>query len=109
MEMSRGDLITVALPGDYGKPRPALIVQADAFLDLDSLTILRLTSDRYDAPLVRVDVSPKPGNGLRWESQIMIDKAATVPKARIGQRIGRLDGITMRKVDELLARFLGLG
>ena len=106
--MSRGDLITVALPGDYGKPRPALIVQGDAFLGLDSLTILRLTSDRYDAPLVRVDVSPNSGNGLRWESQIMIDKAATVPKARIGQRIGRLDGITMQKVDELLARFLGL-
>lgn len=109
MEVSRGDLITIALPGDYGKPRPALIVQSDAFSGLDSLTVLRMTSDLREAPLFRVGVSPSAANGLRRSSRVMIDKAATVPKSRIGQRIGRLDAGTMRRVDEALAVFLGLG
>lgn len=106
--MRRGDIVTVALPGDYGKPRPALVVQADAFAEHPSLTLLLLTSARHEAPLIRIDVEPDSGNGLERPSQICVDKAITVPRARIGRRIGGLDGSTMRTVDSALARFLGL-
>jgi mRNA interferase MazF len=108
MEINRGDIVVVALPGDYGKPRPALVIQASAFLGLESVTVLRLTSDLHDAPLVRVDIRPDRDNGLRRPSHVMIDKAVTAPRGKIGQRIGRLDADTMGSVDAALARFLGL-
>src|SRR3954464_11183796 len=102
MEISRGDLITVAIPGDYGKPRPALVIQADVFRALDSVTVLRLTSDLRNSPLLRISVEPGDENGLRTRSQIMIDKATTVRRDKIGQRIGCADIDTMQKVDEAL-------
>ncbi len=105
----RGDLITIAVGGDYGKPRPALIVQADEFEAIPSVTVLRLTSEVHDAPLVRITLQPSSTNGLRLPSQICIDKAVTVPHSRIGQRIGHVDPITMQAVNQALARFLGLG
>jgi len=108
MEVNRGDLITVALVGDYGKPRPALVVQSAAFQELDSVTVLPLSSDLRDWPLFRIMVEPKSSNGLQRRSQIMVDKAATVPRTKIGQRIGRADSVTMRAVDTALAGFLGL-
>jgi mRNA interferase MazF len=108
MEVNRGDLVTVALPGDCGKPRPALVVQADAFSDLLSVTMLQLTSDIRNSPLFLITVEPGRENGLRRRSQIMVDKAVTAPRARLGQRIGRVDGVTMRAVDDALIRFLGL-
>lgn len=106
--MRRGDIVTVALPGDYGKPRPALVVQADAFAGHPSLTLLLLTSARHEAPLIRIDVEPDSGNGLERPSQICVDKAITVPHARIGRRIGQLEQATMLTVNAALARFLGL-
>ena len=108
MEVNRGDLITIALPGDYGKPRPALVVQSDAFSGLGSVTVLRVTGDVHSLPLIRITVSPTVENGLVKRSQIMIDKAATVPRVKIGQRIGRLRPATMRAIDSALARFLSL-
>ena len=108
MEMNRGDLVTIALPGDYGKPRPALIVQSDAFSGLDSVTVLRVTSEVHSLPLIRITVNPTVENGLVKRSQIMIDKAATVPRAKIGQRIGFLRPATMQAISEALARFLSL-
>ena len=108
MEVRRGDLVTVALSGDYGKPRPALVVQADAFDALISITVLRLTSELHDWPLFRITVEAGPATGLQKRSQVMIDKAATVPRSRIGQRIGRLDKDTMQTVSAALAGFLGL-
>jgi mRNA interferase MazF len=108
MEIRRGDVVTVAMQGDYGKPRPALVVQANAFQMLDSVTVLRLSSDLRDLPLFRITVDPRPNNGLQRRSQVMVDKAATVPRAKIGQRIGRADAGTMRAVDSALAGFLGL-
>lgn len=108
MEVRRGDLVTIALPGDYGKPRPALVVQDDAFRALESVTVLRLTSEIHPWPHFRVTVEPSESNGLRKPSQVMIDKVATVPIRRIGQRIGRLDDATLKRVDTTLARFLGL-
>ena len=84
MEMRRGDLVTIALPGDYGKPRPALVVQADAFAELSSVTVLPVTSELHDWRLFRVTIEPTQETGLLRRSQVMIDKAATVPRSRIG-------------------------
>ena len=70
--------------------------------------MLRLTSELHDWPLFRINVEATQGTGLQRRSQVMIDKAATVPRSRIGQRIGRLDRDTMRAVSAALAKFLGL-
>jgi len=101
-------LVTVVIAGDYGKPRPALVVQNNAFLGLPSITVLRLTSDLYVSPLVRIQIVPSQENGLRENSHIMIDKAVTVRRSKIGRRIGRIDDDTMGRVDGALALFLGL-
>ena len=106
--MNRSDIVAAVIPGDYGKPRPVLVVQSGAFRDLESLTVLPLTSDLHDAPLVRIGIEPTPESGLRERSQIMIDKAATVSRRKIGRQIGRIDEVTMRRVDRALAQFLGL-
>jgi mRNA interferase MazF len=108
MGINRGDLVTVAIAGDYGKRRPALVIQDDGFSGLESLTMLRLTSDLRNWPLFRIEVEPTRANGLRERSHIMIDKAISVPRTRIGHRIGYVDTATMRRVDRALARFLGL-
>ena len=107
MEMRRGDLVTIALSGDYGKPRPALIVQDDAFDRLTSVTVLRVTSELHDWPLFRITVEANRDTGLQRRSQVMVDKAATVPRSRIGQRIGCLDTKTLQAVDTALAKFFG--
>lgn len=106
--MKRGDLVTVAVSGDYGKPRPALVVQADAFDLHPSVIVLPLTSDLYDAPLFRVAVSASKETGLRAASQIMVDKATTVPRGKIGPRIGRVNSTTMHAVDDALRGFFNL-
>lgn len=106
--MRRGDLVTIALQGDYGKPRPALIIQADQFEDLGSVVILPLTSTLIDAPLLRPTVEPSPGNGLRASSQIMLDKPMTVKTDKIGPSFGHLDELAMIGVNRSLALFLGL-
>jgi mRNA interferase MazF len=89
--LKRGDLVVVALPGDYGKPRPALIVQADLFNETHaSVTVVPVTSTLVDAPLFRLTVEPLRGNGLRSLSQLMVDKVTTVSRARITQTIGAM-------------------
>ena len=107
-DMRRGDLVTVAAQGDFGKPRPALIIQADAFAEHATVTVLLVSSTLVDAPLLRLTVAPDAANGLRWPSQIMIDKAMTIMRAKIGQAIGRLDGNAMVEVERRLAVFLGV-
>ena len=104
----RGELVTVALQGAYGKPRPALVVQADAFAALPSVTVLLLTSERREAPLLRIPVPAGPTTGLRLPSQIMVDKAQTLPRAKLGPSIGRIDAPTLERVSRALAAFLGL-
>jgi mRNA interferase MazF len=106
--MRRGDLVVAAFPGDYGKPRPALVIQGDAFSDMPSVTLLPLTSDLQAAPLLRITVEPSPENGLLKTSQIMVDKAATVTRAKIRREIGHIDGATRRAVDRALLDFLEL-
>jgi mRNA interferase MazF len=105
--VKRGDLVTIALPGTYGKPRPALIIQSDLFDEHPSITILPVTSELRDTPLFRVSVEPDAGNGLHKLSQVMVDKAQTVPREKIGETFGRLDDTTMLVVTRALAMFLG--
>lgn len=106
--MRRGDLITVALQGDYGKPRPALIIQSDLFDEHPSVTILPVTSELRDTPLFRIAVDPTPQNGLKMQSQIMVDKAQTIPRDKIGQTFGRLDDSALVAVNQALTVFLGI-
>jgi mRNA interferase MazF len=106
--VKRGDLVTIAVSGDYGKPRPALVVQDDAFDAHPSITVLPLTGELHDAPLFRVTVDPSKRTGLKKASQVMVDKATTVPRAKLGQRIGSLDAGSMEEVSAALRAFLGL-
>ena len=105
--MKRGDIVTIALQGDYGKPRPALVIQSDLFAEHPSVTVLPVTSELRDAPLFRIDVEPSDGNGLRKISAVMVDKPQTVARTRIGSTIGRLDDDSMLAVTRALAVFLG--
>jgi len=106
--MRRGNVVTVAAPGDYGKPRPALVIQSDLFEELSSVTLCLVTSELRAAPIFRITVDPSPDNGLRRVSQIQIDKVMTVARERIGGTIGRLDDETMLKVNRSLAVFVGI-
>lgn len=107
--MKRGDIVLVAATGDYGKPRPAVIVQTNAFPETHaSLIICQMTSEIVDAPDFRVTIDPRTENGLRARSQIMVDKPVTVRRARIGQAIGRLDEGDIRRLDIALAFVMGL-
>lgn len=101
-------MVTIALQGDYGKPRPALIVQSDLFDEHPSVTILPVTSELRQLPLFRVPVAPSEANGLKKPSEIMIDKAQTVPRERIGEVFGHLGEEDMLAVSRSLAVFLGV-
>lgn len=107
--LKRGDLITVALQGDQGKPRPALVVQSDHFAELPGVTVLPITSTLIDAPLLRVDIEPSAQNGLARRSQIMVDKPQTLHRSKVGGIIGHLDPPTLLTVNGALALFFGLG
>ena len=106
--MRRGDIVTIVLPGAYGKPRPALVVQSDLFDTLASVTILPITSELRAAPLLRISIDPNADNGLRKNSQVMVDKAQTVPRDKVGTTIGRLHEDTLVAVDRALAVFFGI-
>lgn len=105
--MRRGDLVTVALQGDRGKPRPALVIQSDLFDTHSSITILPVTSELRDAPLFRIAVNPNELNGLTKPSQVMVDKPQSIAREKVGAVIGRLDDETMLAVNRALAVFLG--
>ncbi|MBW8302176.1 MAG: type II toxin-antitoxin system PemK/MazF family toxin, partial [Hydrogenophaga sp.] len=106
--MKRGDVVTVAISGDFGKPRPAVFIQADAFDATGTVTVLLLTGTLTEAPLLRPPIEPSAANGLTKPSQVMIDKAMSVRRERIGVPIGRLDDETMLTVTRALAVFLGI-
>jgi len=106
--MKRGDLVTVAIQGDFGKPRPALVIQADHFNPHSTLTILPLTSTNVNAPLFRITLQPNSENGLIKPSQVMVDKTLTVKKECIGTVFGRIDSNTMTQIERCLIVFLGI-
>jgi mRNA interferase MazF len=107
--MRRGDVVIVAAAGDYGNPRPAVVVQTDAFPETHaSVVICQMTSEVVEAPDFRVTIDPSRGNGLRARSQIMADKPVTVRRPRIGQPIGRLDDDDIGRLNIALAFVVGL-
>lgn len=106
--MKRGDLITISLTGDYGKPRPALIIQSDLFIDdLSSITVLPITSHIMDTPIFRINIEPSNLNNLTKLSQIMIDKVQTLPKIKTGKVFGKINDSLLITVNRSLALFLG--
>jgi mRNA interferase MazF len=105
--MRRGDLVTVVLQSAYGKPRPALVIQSDLFAKHPSVTILPVTGELRETPLFRVSVMPSTDNGLRKPSQVMVDKAQSVPREKIGEVFGHLDDEALLAVNRALAVFLG--
>ena len=104
----RGDLVTIALSGDFGKPRPALILQADQFTGTATVTVLLVSSTLVEAPLLRVTVHPNAENGLRRPSQVMVDKAMTVKREKLEQVFGRIDSEALLQIERCLAVFLGI-
>ena len=107
--MKRGDVVTVAATGDYGKPRPAVIVQTDALpLEHASVVICQMTSECSDAPDFRVTIEPSEQNGLRVRSQVMADKPITIRRERVGRRIGNLVDADLARVNIALAFVMGL-
>ena len=105
--MRRGDIVKVALPGRYGKARPALVIQSDLFDAHPSITVLPITSELRDVPLFRITIEPNQENGLRYTSQVMIDKAHTVPYEKLSLPIGRLTDEQVLIITRALAVFLG--
>ena len=104
----RGHLVTIALQGDFGKPRPALVIQSDFFEVHPSVTVLPVTSDLRDAPLFRVRIEPSPSTGLNKPSQVMVDKAMTITRDKLGATFGQVDDATMLEIERCLAVFLGI-
>jgi mRNA interferase MazF len=108
--MRRSEIWTLAGGQDYAsKPRPVIILQDDRFDGMDSITICGLTTDKTDAPLIRLPVVPNERNGLRLPCQIMVDKITTVPKTKIGRRLGKLDDVDMMRLNRAAIVFPGLG
>ena len=107
--MKRGEIWTVAGGKDYaGKPRPAVVLQDDRFDKTDSVTICAFTTDPTDAPLFRLLVEPTESNGLRAPCRLMVDKITTVPKTRLGARVGRLTDEDMVRLNRAVLVFLGI-
>lgn len=111
MTYRRGDVVVCVLPGNLGKPRPAVVVQSDAFNETHaSVTVCPITSHVLgDAPLFRVPVPAGHGSGLKVNSEVMADKVQTPDRKRVGKQIGRLAPQTMTSVDEALRRWFDLG
>lgn len=106
--MRRGEIWTASGGSDYaGKPRPVLIVQEDSFAETASIAVCLLTRTRIESE-VRQVVEPSPENGLRETSYVMVDKITTVPRARLGRRIGALKAGEMAAINRAMMVFLGL-
>jgi mRNA interferase MazF len=107
--LRRGEIWTASGGKDYaGKPRPVVIVQDDRFETVESVTVCALTTNPAEAPVFRLLVEPDSLNGLRSQSRLMVDKVYTVPKSKIGLRIGRLTDEDMLRLNRALVVFLGL-
>ncbi|AVO42451.1 type II toxin-antitoxin system PemK/MazF family toxin [Simplicispira suum] len=106
--MKRGDLVTIAMQGDFGKPRPALVIQADHFNEHATVTVLPVTSALVAAPLLRIPLQANAENGLQKPSQVMVDKTMTVKRDKLGSVFGQIDSDAMVEVERCLAVFLGI-
>ena len=105
--IQRGDLVTVALQGDFGKPRPALVVQTNLLAELESVIVAPVTSELRNTQF-RVTIEPSPLNGLKGLSQVMVDKLTAVPRAKVTKPFGKIDDARLRQVDRCMLVVLGL-
>jgi mRNA interferase MazF len=107
--MRRGDIVTVAAPGDYGKPRPAVVIQGDVLnIDARSTIVALITSHLQDAPLLRLTLEPSADNGLKNRSQVQINRLLSLPAAKVGSVIGRMSDKEIVEMNRLLAVVIGL-
>ena len=106
--VKRGDIVTVSAAGDYGKPRPAVVVQSDALDAADSVLVALVTSAVSNAPLYRLNIEPAPANGLKAVSQVMVDKVLAYPRAKCGPAIGRVSAADMLVLNSMLSVMIGL-
>lgn len=106
--MRRGEFVTIAMQGDFGKPRPALVIQSNQFDQHATVTVLPVTSTLVDAPLLRITVQPSAENGLQKPSQVMLDKTMTIKRDKVGPAFGIIDADTMVELERCLAVFLGI-
>jgi mRNA interferase MazF len=107
--LRRGEIWTAAAGTGYvGKPRPVAIVQDDRFDGTDSITVCAFTTDPTEAPLIRLPIEPDEGNGLREPCSLMVDKITTMPRSKLGDHIGRLNGEALLRLDRAILVFFGL-
>lgn len=106
--MKRGDIIIVSASGDYGKPRPAVVIQSDWLKATDSVLVALMTSTIVEAPLYRLLLKPHAANGLKISSQIMIDKILALPRHKCGAVIGALDQSNLLALNTMLSVVIGL-
>jgi mRNA interferase MazF len=107
--MKRGNVVTVAMQGDFGNPRPALVLQSDVFSDIHAtVTVALISSNLMQAPIFRLDIDPDESNGLTKPSQVQIDKIQSIRIEKIGAIIGELSDVMMVRVNRAMALWLGL-
>jgi len=107
--MKRGEIWTVSGGKDYAaKPRPCVIIQDDRFDATASITICSATTNPTEAPLARVPIEPDEENGLRVSCRLMVDKITSVPRFKLGTRVGRLNRRDLVRLNRAIAVFLGL-
>ena len=107
--MKRGNVVTVAMQGDFGKPRPALVLQSDVFSDIHAtVTVALISSNLMQVPIFRLDIDPDESNGLTKPSQVQIDKIQSIRIEKIGAIIGELSDVMMVRVNRAMALWLGL-
>jgi len=108
--MERGDIVIIAAPGDYGKPRPAVIVQSNELTDsgIGSIVVCLMTSSLKKTPATRVTILPTPANGLQRTTNVMAEKLFTLPSTKITKRIGSLTADEQTELDHALTFALSL-
>ncbi len=109
MEIKRGSIVTCVITGDFGKPRPALVIQADLYNPTHpSVVVLPITTHLLETPLFRIDIAAGKQNGLKQASQIMVDKVTALKRERIRQILGRVSPALMQACEVSLLEFLQL-
>ena len=106
--VKRGDLVIVSPPGDYGKPRPAIVIQSDWLKATDSVLVSLITSALVEAPLYRLQIEPSEANGLTTPSQVMVDKIIAMPREKCGAVIGRISESELSTLNHMLSVVIGI-
>jgi mRNA interferase MazF len=107
--VKRGEVVLCVIAGDYGKPRPAVVIQSDLYNPTHaSVAVLPITSHLVDAPLFRIDLKPGKQNGLKKDSQVMVDKVTAIRRDRIRESVGRLSPEMIGKIEESLRHLFAL-